>query len=196
MGTNKRVSSEKKNLVLHLVHNRRRRQRDIALDLRISKSTVEKIVARHKRAMQGLAAWPTVLGAPRVLSSMDLAFIIGFLERTPDAYLYEIQSELWNFCGVEASLSTIWEALKFLGYTRKRVRHTLFLFLALNFCRFLPSRRSGTKMDNVIIKYTWHKPTALTSSFLLMRLLAIGTHPSLVWPGHGRENGRGGTTYI
>ncbi|KAJ7282247.1 hypothetical protein C8J57DRAFT_954376, partial [Mycena rebaudengoi] len=43
------------------------------------------------------------------------------VERTPDIYLHEIQSELQELCDIYASLVTIWRALTRRGYTRKRM---------------------------------------------------------------------------
>ncbi|KAJ7816152.1 hypothetical protein B0H14DRAFT_2374769, partial [Mycena olivaceomarginata] len=50
------------------------------------------------------------------------------LERIPDIYLHEMQAELWELCHVRASLSSIWNALRRRGWTRKRVccRSSLF----------------------------------------------------------------------
>ncbi|KAJ7110951.1 hypothetical protein C8R44DRAFT_534745, partial [Mycena epipterygia] len=41
------------------------------------------------------------------------------VERTPDIYLREIQTELRDNCGVDTCLLTIWRALRRRGWTRK-----------------------------------------------------------------------------
>ncbi|KAJ7661104.1 hypothetical protein B0H17DRAFT_953832 [Mycena rosella] len=152
MGTHKNISSEKKKLVIHLYHNRGRKQADIARDLNISLSSVEKILGRYRRDTQGLHAPPTlrVRGRPRILKTANVDFIVGLVERTPDIYLYEIQAELEELCDVEASLVSIWRALRRRGYTRKRVCgqtqfiHSLFLIPVLGFSSGRSTRRRRT----------------------------------------------------
>ncbi|KAJ7713697.1 hypothetical protein DFH07DRAFT_695935, partial [Mycena maculata] len=106
-------------------HNRK--QDEIARDLQISLSSVEKILARYRKDSQGIHPPPTlrVRGRPRILQVADVDFLVGLVQRTPDMYLHEMQEELRELCGVEASLLSIWRALRRRGFTRKRVRSDL-----------------------------------------------------------------------
>jgi transposase len=137
-GNKKNISDETKQDVIHLRYNRHRKQVDIASDLRISLSSVKKILGSYRRDSQGLRV-PTlrVRGRPRILQTADVdvspstqaflrdpqffQFVIGLVTRTPDIYLHEIQAELRELCGVDTCLSSIWTALRRRGYKRKRV---------------------------------------------------------------------------
>ncbi|KAJ7157860.1 hypothetical protein C8R43DRAFT_368562 [Mycena crocata] len=123
MGTNKDITSDTKKLVVHLYYNRGRKQADIASDLLISLSSVEKILGRYRRDTEGLHVPPTlrVPGRRRILQTVDVDLLIGLIERTPDMYLYEMQQELLQLCNINVSLHVIWRALRRRGYTRKRV---------------------------------------------------------------------------
>ncbi|KAJ7852509.1 hypothetical protein B0H14DRAFT_3450780 [Mycena olivaceomarginata] len=109
-GTKKDIPDEIKKLVVHLCTNpnrdRRRRQADVAQDLQISLSSVEKILARYRRDTRGIHTPPTlrVRGRPRNLNVMDVDFLIGLVQRTPDTYLYELQEELRELLAVEINL--------------------------------------------------------------------------------------------
>ncbi|KAJ7782521.1 hypothetical protein DFH07DRAFT_727956, partial [Mycena maculata] len=97
---------------------------EIARDLQISLSSVEKILARYQKDSQGIHAPPTlrVRGRLRILQVADVDFLVGLVQRTPDMYLHKMQEELQELCGVEALLLSIWRALQRRGFTRKRVR--------------------------------------------------------------------------
>ncbi|KAJ7330558.1 hypothetical protein DFH08DRAFT_709056, partial [Mycena albidolilacea] len=43
------------------------------------------------------------------------------IQRTPDIYLHEMQTELPEHCGVDGCFWTIWMALRRRGYIRKRL---------------------------------------------------------------------------
>ncbi|KAJ7280646.1 hypothetical protein C8J57DRAFT_1057586, partial [Mycena rebaudengoi] len=47
----------------------------------------------------------------------------GLVQRTPDIYLREMQQVLRELCNVDASILSIWRALRRRGYTRKQVRN-------------------------------------------------------------------------
>lgn len=80
-----------------------------------------------------------IKGRPRHLTPQDVAvcnycsfcassalicsqFIQGAVNKNCDTYLDELQESLQDTCAVEASLPTIWRALKRSGYTMKKVR--------------------------------------------------------------------------
>ncbi|KAJ7228082.1 hypothetical protein C8J57DRAFT_1252120 [Mycena rebaudengoi] len=71
-----------------------------------------------RRDNEGIATPPTyrTQRRPRLSREADVdvggpQFIVGLVERTPDTYLHEIRSELWETCGITTSLLTIWKAL-------------------------------------------------------------------------------------
>ncbi|KAJ6610370.1 hypothetical protein B0H10DRAFT_1811654 [Mycena sp. CBHHK59/15] len=64
---------------------------------------------------------PEMRGRPRALSSEDVAFLQGTVDRTCDTYLDEMQESLGAICGVEACQATIWRTLKRKGYRMKKV---------------------------------------------------------------------------
>jgi transposase len=72
-GNKKGISDETKRHVIHMFHIRKSKQADIARDLRICLSSVEKILARYRRESEGLHV-PTlrVRGRPRALGAADV----------------------------------------------------------------------------------------------------------------------------
>ncbi|KAJ7664032.1 hypothetical protein DFH06DRAFT_986606, partial [Mycena polygramma] len=55
--------------------------------------------------------------------------LVGLVERTPDIFLYELQAELLEH-DIEASLTSIWRALRRRGFTRKRVSNCILITAA------------------------------------------------------------------
>jgi hypothetical protein len=51
-----------------------------------------------------------------------LQYIQGALDKSCDAYLDELQEGLREACGVDASTTTIWRALKRSRYSMKKVK--------------------------------------------------------------------------
>ncbi|KAJ7201415.1 hypothetical protein GGX14DRAFT_571542 [Mycena pura] len=100
MGRKKSILDELKRLMVHLCYNCSQKQANIAHDLNICLSSLEKILGRYLT---------------------DVDFIIGLIQRTPDMYLYEIQAEFMEVCGINTLLATIWRALSLRGFTRKQV---------------------------------------------------------------------------
>jgi hypothetical protein len=95
-GNKKNISDETKQHVIHLRYSRHRKQVDIASDLRISLSSVKKILSSYRRDSQGLRVPKLrVRGRPRILQTADVdvspstqsflrdpqffQFVIGFL---------------------------------------------------------------------------------------------------------------------
>ncbi|KAJ7757647.1 Homeodomain-like protein [Mycena metata] len=121
----KDLSDDTKRTIIHMYYNvGGKLQPDIARDLRISLSSVERTLRRYRQDNLGLHPAPTlrVRGRPRLLKTADVDFLVGLVQRTPDIYLREMQQELSEVCDVDASLLAIWRALRGRGYTRKRVR--------------------------------------------------------------------------
>ncbi|KAJ7824658.1 hypothetical protein B0H13DRAFT_1551573, partial [Mycena leptocephala] len=73
--------------------------------------------AEVKRNREG----PEMRGRPRTLSSDDVAFLQGAVDRSCDTYLDELQESLGAICGAEVSLSTIWRTLRRKGYRMKKI---------------------------------------------------------------------------
>ncbi|KIJ07458.1 hypothetical protein PAXINDRAFT_90369, partial [Paxillus involutus ATCC 200175] len=59
-------------------------------------------------------------GRPRRLNSLDISFLEGCIERTPDIYLTELQQELEEACGVRVDETTISRTLRQRGLSRKQ----------------------------------------------------------------------------
>ena len=51
-----------------------------------------------------------------------LQYIQGVLDKNCDAYLDELQESLQEACGVGASTTMVWRALKRSGYSMKKVK--------------------------------------------------------------------------
>lgn len=60
-------------------------------------------------------------GRPRTLNHGDLKYITALIRRRPCMYLDEIQDQLANSRGAAVSVTTIYQALRRMSYTRKRV---------------------------------------------------------------------------
>lgn len=57
--------------------------------------------------------------------------MLALIDRSPDIYLDEIQTQLYEQHGIDVSLSTVWRTLKRLGITSKKVRSSFLRFLPL-----------------------------------------------------------------
>ncbi|KAJ3875283.1 hypothetical protein F5051DRAFT_304146, partial [Lentinula edodes] len=55
------------------------------------------------------------------MNSVEIAFLEGLLEQTPDLYLYEIKERLEDVYGANYTESTISRTLEQCGWTRKKV---------------------------------------------------------------------------
>jgi transposase len=111
---------------------------DIETYTGVSKRNIRRILARWRSTGEVKARKDRRLrGRPRHLTSDDVAvstgslnfvsllrkfkFIHGSLNRHCDTYLDEIQEGLLETCGVEASVTNIWRAMRRSGYTMKKV---------------------------------------------------------------------------
>ncbi|TFK82335.1 Homeodomain-like protein, partial [Polyporus arcularius HHB13444] len=76
----------------------------------VSDRTVRRILGLWRE--QGVVVRrPAQAGRPRILNGLDLAYLEGCIERTPDIYLAELQEELEEARGIEVSCETISSAL-------------------------------------------------------------------------------------
>ena len=87
----------------------------------ISVRSIKRLHSTHCRTGE-VSRKPVVPGRPRNLTSMQSQFLCDCVERTPDMALAELQTELQEVCGVDASVSTIARTLQRQGFTMKTVR--------------------------------------------------------------------------
>jgi transposase len=105
----------------------------------VSKAQIKRILARWRTTGSVNASRDTeTRGRPRHLTPEDVnvcfilivmmfpnlpgrQFIQGTVGKKCDTYLDELQESLRDNCGVEASLQTVWRALKRSGYSMKKV---------------------------------------------------------------------------
>ncbi|KAF8957714.1 hypothetical protein BDZ97DRAFT_1669451 [Flammula alnicola] len=90
-------------------------------------STVKRVLRLH-RTTGSVVKKPDIMGRPRLLNALDVAYLESCIERTPDIYISELQEELLEARGVEASDATIIRTLKRRGFVRKKVCY----FIQLN----------------------------------------------------------------
>ncbi|KAK7027081.1 hypothetical protein R3P38DRAFT_3191382 [Favolaschia claudopus] len=95
-GNKKDISDDKRESVVHLHYFCGHKQADVAHELGISLRSVQSILCQHRRAALGNPTPPTyrVRGRPRILQVTDVDFLVALVQRTPDIYLYEMQTEL------------------------------------------------------------------------------------------------------
>ncbi|KAF8067598.1 hypothetical protein FPV67DRAFT_1416013 [Lyophyllum atratum] len=96
---------------------------DIIKYTRCKKRTIQRILHQHRtRSVTGLRySAQEMRGRKRVLTGLDIHFLQGTVQHSPDIYLDELQVLLERRRGVIASISSIWRALKRSGYSMKKV---------------------------------------------------------------------------
>ena len=87
----------------------------------ISIRSLKRLRNTHRRT-GAVSRKPLVPGRPRNLTSMHTQFLCDTVERQPDIALVELQTELRQVCGMEASVQTVARTLQREGYTMKAVR--------------------------------------------------------------------------
>ena len=87
----------------------------------ISIRSLKRLQNTH-RCTDAVSRKPLVPGRPRNLTSMHTQFLCDTVERQPDIALVELQTELRQVCGMEASVQTVARTLQREGYTMKAVR--------------------------------------------------------------------------
>ncbi|KAI5981492.1 hypothetical protein EDD15DRAFT_2176115 [Pisolithus albus] len=85
-----------------------------------SRRTVNRVL-RLSRLTGSVVTKSLESGRPRSLTMHDVTFLVACVERTPDIFLSELQSELREARHVEVSQITIDRTLQRHGYTCKRV---------------------------------------------------------------------------
>ncbi|KAJ6533480.1 hypothetical protein B0H19DRAFT_1324180 [Mycena capillaripes] len=95
----------------------------------------------------------------RHLTTADVAFLHGTLDKSCDRYLEELQLGLAETCGRVVSLSTVWRALKRSGYTMVNV------LLGSQSSEVMPSAQASATR--------WAYTIDQTNSFLSMKAHAI-----------------------
>jgi len=55
------------------------------------------------------------------LRDIDVEFLLGTVQKTPDLYLDELREILAQNCGVHVSLSSVWRTLRSAGFTMKKI---------------------------------------------------------------------------
>ncbi|KAG1816021.1 uncharacterized protein BJ212DRAFT_1481085 [Suillus subaureus] len=68
------------------------------------------------------------IGHRHHLTSEDVAFLHGSLDKTCDSYLNELKVGLEEICGVSVSIPTVWCALQRSRYSMKKVYPFAILF--------------------------------------------------------------------
>ncbi|KAJ7195146.1 hypothetical protein C8J57DRAFT_1034312, partial [Mycena rebaudengoi] len=76
----------------------------------VSVRTIQRVTKRWRTTGQ-VAKRSIAIGRPRILSSMDVSYLEGLVERTPDIYLSELQSYLEAARDIHVSEDTIQRAL-------------------------------------------------------------------------------------
>ncbi|TBU57947.1 hypothetical protein BD310DRAFT_802046, partial [Dichomitus squalens] len=56
------------------------------------------------------------------LTQENMKFFEGHIEHSPDAYLDELKIHLEDACGKRVSKTSVWRALRKMGFTLKKVR--------------------------------------------------------------------------
>ena len=91
--------------------------REIADLLCIHVSTVYRVIDRYSTS-GSVSPIPHRTGPMPVLGSLEEYSIIESLMEKPELYLEELQSELYLSTGTWVSVSTMYRAIRRLGYTR------------------------------------------------------------------------------
>ncbi|KAF8593946.1 hypothetical protein BDV93DRAFT_411689, partial [Ceratobasidium sp. AG-I] len=75
--------------------------------------TVNQILVHFNRtgSRSSLPRNRQLIGRRRILTYEDIQFLLGSIQQTPDLYLDELQSVLYERRGIHVSLSTIWRSL-------------------------------------------------------------------------------------
>jgi len=86
----------------------------------ISVRTLKRLRKTHRNA-GGVSRKPVALGQLRDLTSIQCQFLCDCVDRQPDIALAELQTELQEVCGVDASVHTVARSLQRSGYSMKTV---------------------------------------------------------------------------
>ena len=95
--------------------------KQISQNLRISQSTVARILDRFERT--GTVHQNEATPRAHSLHKHDEYMLVQMISENPSIYLREVRQKLLDVTGVDASETTICRTLKRLGFTRKKVQH-------------------------------------------------------------------------
>ncbi|KAI0737060.1 hypothetical protein BC629DRAFT_1257965, partial [Irpex lacteus] len=107
-GNRRHIPQEQKQLVVMM--SRTLDNRTIARATEISERTIRRILELWRNT-GCVEQRPYVCGRPRVLSMVDVLFLEGLVEHTPDLYLSELRDRLLEMRGIAVSEQTIANAL-------------------------------------------------------------------------------------
>ncbi|KAJ6524792.1 hypothetical protein B0H19DRAFT_877286, partial [Mycena capillaripes] len=82
----------------------------IAAVAHVDLSTVYRVL-RTWRTTGKHVRIPLELGRPRILTTFEISYLEGLIQRTPDIYLVELQQCLFESTGLEVAQTTIRDAL-------------------------------------------------------------------------------------
>ncbi len=100
---------------------------DIANTLHMSKGVVNKIKKRYNRWACVTNPFKNIFGRRKLFSREDLAILRNLVAEKVDWYLDELVYEMGNLTGKNVSIATLWRSLCYLGITRKKVSHFIYL---------------------------------------------------------------------
>lgn len=89
----------------------------------ISERSLKRMRSAHREAGGVIPRRPVDSSQPRVLGAMEGNFLRGCVERRVDISLAELKTELYEVCGVDASIQTVARSLQGIGYSMRTVTH-------------------------------------------------------------------------
>jgi len=97
----------------------------IAMSVNISTRSVKRVLAHFHQYGTIPNPGEDVVRKERVgrrhLSDVDVEFLLGTVQKTPDLYLDELQEMLQATCGTDISRATVWRTLCRYGFTMKKI---------------------------------------------------------------------------
>ncbi|KIJ43433.1 hypothetical protein M422DRAFT_253316 [Sphaerobolus stellatus SS14] len=110
--------------VIHLRYKQEKTIDEIALDLDMSRRTVERILHLWRMTGEVVSQGQTYNDSrAKILTDKEMKVLVEYATRWPDMYLDELQQQLCKQHGVIIGLSTLWRMLKSLGLTCKKLAH-------------------------------------------------------------------------
>src|SRR5258708_39499894 len=104
---------------------------------------------------------------------MQFQFMLALILHSPDIYLDEIQDQLYKQHDIKISFSTIWETLKRLGITSKKVCNALLTSFKQNlWCCSYPRRLLSSVKRPSINFHLRLEQKPLSSWFVQMKVLS------------------------
>ncbi|KAJ7025432.1 hypothetical protein C8F04DRAFT_926867, partial [Mycena alexandri] len=107
-GNRRHIPKEKKDLIVVMANHRT--PQELADITYISERTIQRVLRNWHRTGSTVKV-PVQAGRPRVLTALDVNFLEGLVQRTPDIYTWELRRALFLQTGLEVSKGTIRNAL-------------------------------------------------------------------------------------